>query len=332
MSEDASGPTSMRERWGLETCRLGLALGGSSAPAEWASDLALVETAEALGLHSVWVPEMHFARGVTASPLMALHAFAARTERIRLATTSILLPIHEPLALADEIAALDRSSRGRAIIGLGRGFNPTLFRTFGVDPKTKRDRFDATLDTMLAAWREGAEGRVRSPWQQPHPPLAVAAFGPKGLAQAARRALPYLPSPLESPDYLAANLTRWREGLPEGVDPQQIIVPVMRTVFAAVDDAEARTVFAELEAQESALRRPRGRTPRAIAEAAEVPLSERVVVATVPEVIDRLARLREQLGLDLLIVRPLTSGDGGTSRQDALARLAEDVWPAVAAD
>ena len=104
----------------------------------------------------------------------------------------------------------------------------------------------------------------------------------------------------------------------------------MRTVFAAADDDEARAVLEQLAAQDRTLRRPGSSTPRAIAEAAQVDLTERVVIATVPEVIDRLAALREQLGLDLLIVRPQTSGVDGANREDALARLAEDVWPEVA--
>ena len=89
-------------------------------------------------------------------------------------------------------------SRGRVILGLGRGFRAPLFRAFGIDPKTKRDRFDACLDAMLEHWEQSSEGeasegaavpsggcRIRAPWQTPHPPLAVAAFGPLGLAQAA---------------------------------------------------------------------------------------------------------------------------------------------------
>jgi len=320
-----------RARWGIDRFELGLALGGASRPGEWQRDLTLVERAETLGLHSVWVPEMHFARGVTASPLIALGAFAARTRRLRLATTSLLLPIHEPLRLADEIAALDRVSRGRTIIGLGRGFRAPLFRAFGVDPKTKRDRFDTALDAMLAAWRDGADGAVRAPWQRPHPPLAVAAFGPKGLAQAARRGLPYLPSPLEGPRRIAENMERWRAGLPRDDAVADRVVPVMRTVHAAASPREAADVLAALDAQERSMRGSGGRTPRSIAAATQEELRERVVVGTLPEVIDRLGALRDRLGIDLLIVRPQVpiGGADGTAHQESLQRLAEEAWPAL---
>jgi alkanesulfonate monooxygenase SsuD/methylene tetrahydromethanopterin reductase-like flavin-dependent oxidoreductase (luciferase family) len=183
---------------------------------------------------------------------------------------------------------------------------------------------------MLCAWNDGAGGRVRSPWQRPHPPLAVAAFGPKGLAQAARRGLPYLPSPLEGPRRLAENLERWRAGLPDGSESIEHVVPVMRTVHAAADEREAAQVLAALEAQERSLRQTGGKAPRAIAEATEEDLSERVVVGTVAEVIDRLGALREKLGIDLLIARAqLPPGGDPSSAQDSLQRLAEEVWPAV---
>lgn len=343
-----------RARWGLAQFEIGIALGGASSPGEWARDLATVDAAEEMGLHSVWVPEMHFARGVTASPLSALAAFAARTTRIRLATTSVLLPIHDPRILADEVAAVDRMSRGRLILGLGRGFRAPLFRAFGIDPKTKRDRFDACLDTMLEHWalararetnplnqpgsdsRESefastdalAEGRVRAPWQTPHPPLCVAAFGPLGLAQAARRALPYLPSPLESPRLLEANLAKHRSGLPDGIDAKALVVPVMRTVHVAANEADAEAVLDRLRHEAQSMSSSAARTPRALAAATDEDIRDRVVVGTVAQVTEAVGSLRERLGMDLLIARTQLSGLDASVRSDSLARLVEDVWPA----
>jgi alkanesulfonate monooxygenase SsuD/methylene tetrahydromethanopterin reductase-like flavin-dependent oxidoreductase (luciferase family) len=346
-SVTAAAPTitENRERWGLERFEIGIALGGANGPDEWARDLAAVDAAEQHGLHSVWVPEMHFARGVTASPLTALAAFAARTTRIRLATTSVLLPIHDPRVLADEVAALDRMSRGRVILGLGRGFRTPLFRAFGIDPKTKRDLFDNCLDAMLSHWekafadeasgltnpvdREDGLPRVRAPWQAPHPPLTVAAFGPLGLAQAARRGLPYLPSPLESATLLERNLAAHRSGLPEGFDAESLVVPVMRTVHVAPSESDASGVLERLGREARAMASSGPRPPKALAAAAAEDIADRVVVGTVAEVTDALGALREQLGMDLLIARTQISGLDAGARSDALSRLVEDVWPAL---
>ncbi len=311
--------------------------------------LCWVDRAEALGLHSVWIPEMHFAAGVATSPLLTLAAFASRSKNLRLGTTSLLLPIRPPLRVAEEVAALDRLSRGRVILGLGRGFRAPLFAAFGIDAATKRDRFDDALDLMLARWAggtvdldgtvfEGSEEDENAgalddpesalPHQRPHPPLAVAAFGRKGLMQASRRALPYLASPLEPLQLIEENLAFHRENLPSGIDPADIVVPVMRTVYVAASDAEAARVYAGLERESRAVRSP-GKLPAAIARAAEAGVEERAIVGLRDEVIDHLARYRERLGMDLLVARPQVSAASPAEQEAALESLATEVIPAL---
>jgi alkanesulfonate monooxygenase SsuD/methylene tetrahydromethanopterin reductase-like flavin-dependent oxidoreductase (luciferase family) len=334
--------------WGLPEGRLslGISLGGPSNPAEWQRALGWVDRAEALGLHSVWIPEMHFAPGVASSPLLILAACAARTRKLRLGTTSLLLPIRPPLRVAEEVAALDQLSGGRVLLGLGRGFRAPLFAAFGIDAATKRDRFDAALDLMLARWAgrpvdlagtpfEGEHAAVSPadpngaiPHQHPHPPLAVAAFGRKGLMQASRRGLPYLASPLEPLDLIAENLAFHRENLPDEVDPEGLVVPIMRTVHVAGSDEEAARVHAGLE-REMRATRSGARVPAAIARAAEAGVEDRAVVGTRNEVKDRLARYRERLGMDLLVVRPQVGAASQAEREAALERLAGEVLPAL---
>ena len=336
--------------WGLAPGRMSLAisLGGVSSGSEWQSLLSWVDRAEALGLHSVWIPEMHFAPGVATSPLLTLAACAARSENLRLGTTSLLLPIRPPLRVAEEVAALDRLSGGRVILGLGRGFRAPLFAAFGIDAATKRDRFDTALDLMLARWAgepvrldgtifagDDGEGALDDPTsalphQRPHPPLAVAAFGRKGLMQASRRALPYLASPLEPLDLIEENLAFHRENLPPGVDAGDIVVPVMRTVYVAASDAEASRVYAALEKETRAVRPPGSKLPASLARAAAATVEERAVVGLRNEVIDQLSRYRERLGVDLLVARPQVGAASTAEREAALERLASEVMPALA--
>ncbi|MFP6640907.1 MAG: LLM class flavin-dependent oxidoreductase, partial [Myxococcota bacterium] len=84
--------TAALQQWGIEGCALGISIGGASTTNEWKASSRWVDRAEKRGLHSVWMPEMHFAPGGNTSPLLSLAALAARTKRIRLATTSLLLP------------------------------------------------------------------------------------------------------------------------------------------------------------------------------------------------------------------------------------------------
>lgn len=326
-AEGPNGHTSGTEasRWGIEALALGISLGGPGTPDDWRSALELVDAAEALGLHSVWMPEMHFAPGVTPSPLVCLAAIAQRTQTLRLATTSLLLPIHDPVQIAREVTAIDHLSQGRIIVGLGRGFRAPLFAAFGIDPATKRDRFDQALDEMLGLW---AGGEAVLPVQRPHPPLAVAAFGRKGLAQAARRGLPYLASPVEPFELIRENLEFHRDNMP-GSAPEGRVVPIMRTVFVSDEPAQVERVKQGLEAENRA---PRGgaKLPSALARAVAAPIEDRVVVGPASEVADRLARYREELGMNLLVARPQVSGVPRAAMQDSLGRLAEEILPAIA--
>jgi alkanesulfonate monooxygenase SsuD/methylene tetrahydromethanopterin reductase-like flavin-dependent oxidoreductase (luciferase family) len=303
---------------------VGLALGGAADPRGWQEACALAAWADDAGLDSLWLPEGHLRPGAPASPLLGLAAFAARTRRIRLGTTSLLLSIHDPLRVAAEVATLDQLSGGRVVLGLGRGFEPAMLRAFGVDPRAKRDRFDDALDAILRAWaEEGGEPAPPRPLQRPHPPLFVAAFGSKGLAQAARRALPYLASPLESLAALERNFARHREGLPSGADPGALPVAVMRTVHVAADGAEARRLREAAEAEFAALA---ARASGALADAAAGAAAERVIVGEAAEVADGIARYRERLGLDLLVVRAAARA-GERERRASLERLVGDVLP-----
>lgn len=304
-----------RTRWGIEGFALGISLGGIATTNEWQRQLEWIERAEELDLHSVWLPEMHFAPGSSVRPLLALAGFAARTRRLRLATTSLLLPIHHPLQIAQDVATLDALSGNRVVLGLGRGFRAPLFAGFGIDASSKRDLFDQSLEQLLEAWN----GRC--------PPMAVAAFGRLGLAQAARHGLPYLASPIEPLDLVEENLRFHREKLPESIDAAALVVPIMRTVHVARDDLEAARVCASLEAESRQLMK--GRVPKSLGRAAAAGVEERAIIGTAGRVTDQIGRYRERVGLDLLIARIEVGGVGPEEREESLARLVEEVLPAL---
>ena len=331
------------EAWGIEGVSLGVSLGGASTAQHFRRLRNWVDLAEELKLHSIWLPEMHFSPGVSASPLTVLAALASRTRTLRLGTTSLLLPIHHPLHIAQEIASLDHLSGGRVIIGLGRGFRAPLFAAFGLDPATKRDRFDQALEVMLAAWSGQSPSLAGTPFeevlatdrpepnrplQRPHPPLAVVAFGRKGLQQAARHGLPYLASPLEPFALIRENLEFHREHLGGASPASPAPVPIMRTVFISDDPRTLRSAMEALEA-ENPPPKPGIKLPPALARAMSVPLEDRVILGDAAEVAARLKTYREELGLNLLVVRPEIGGVERAALEQSLRRLSQEVLPAV---
>jgi alkanesulfonate monooxygenase SsuD/methylene tetrahydromethanopterin reductase-like flavin-dependent oxidoreductase (luciferase family) len=176
---------------------------------------------------------------------------------------------------------------------------------------------------VLACWR-GEDGAP--PLPEPHPPLAVAAFGRKGLVQAARRGLPYLASPVETLAQLEENREVHRAHLPAGIRPTELVAPVMRVVHVTRDRAEAERIHRALEGE---LRAPRGPVPKALARAARARPEERVIVGTADEVAEQLAVYRARLGLDLLIARPQVPGADAEACHASLVRLAREVMPGL---
>lgn len=211
---------------------------------------------ESLGYESFWLPESHFTPNAIPDPLMLLAAVAGATERIRLGTTSYLLPMRNPLLAAEQVAVLDQLSGGRAVLGVGRGYAAATLRAFDVAPKEKRERFEANLRTMLRAWAgeaiavEGAADAIvldPLPVQRPHPPIWVAAFGPKALAQAGRLGLPYLASPMETLANLRSNLELHRQAAAAAGHGEIAVRPIMRCVFVGRGAKEIEAVRRRLD-------------------------------------------------------------------------------------
>lgn len=111
-----------------------------------------IQLADELGFDSVWLAEHHFSKyGILGSPLQFGMAIAERTERITIGTAVLVLPFHDPLRLAEDIAALDVMSGGRVVIGVGRGYQPKEFAGFGIPLSESRQRYAETLEVLRLA-------------------------------------------------------------------------------------------------------------------------------------------------------------------------------------
>ncbi len=280
------------------------------------------EQAEALGLHSLWLPENHFSgERAIPSPVTLLAAVAARTRRIGLGTTSYLLPIRNPILAAEEIAVLDRLSGGRVILGVGRGIQPEMFDAFDIDTADKRSLFARHLAVMQGAWRgealtahEGGKPVTLAPLpvQRPSPPIWVAAFGPLALRQVASLGLPYLASPVESLHALENNYRVYHEHMAQAGMARQDVVPVMRTVYVSESDAVTRGLRERLDRA----------VPAAMREKA-AGVEQWSIVGDSAYVRERLAQYRESLGVSHLILRGGLPGIDEADEVRSAARVVE---------
>jgi alkanesulfonate monooxygenase SsuD/methylene tetrahydromethanopterin reductase-like flavin-dependent oxidoreductase (luciferase family) len=277
------------------------------------------ELAEQCGYHSFWLPESHFAGPTSVpEPIVLLAAVAARTTTIKLGTTSYLLPIRNALQAAEQVAVLDQLSGGRLILGLGRGFEKNMLSAFDVNPTEKRELLNRNLDVMKAAWAGGivgsqAIGAVMSPLpvQKPHPPIWMAAFGPKALAQAGKMGTPYLASPMESLQQLKDNYEIYNTALDQNSQPRPSEIVLMRTIFISDDKALCKQVTRDLAQLASTLKF--GNT---VMEAAWI-------VGNADEVASEIHEYQEQLGMNYLIVaRPRIKGLSRQCAEQSMRALA----------
>jgi alkanesulfonate monooxygenase SsuD/methylene tetrahydromethanopterin reductase-like flavin-dependent oxidoreductase (luciferase family) len=114
-----------------------------------------LELAAELGFDSLWMTEHHFSDySISPNPLIYLSYLAGRT-RARLGTQVLVAPWHDPVRLAEDIALLDHVSRGRAIIGFGRGLSRMEYEGLRVNQGEARERFDECVSMVLRAFETG---------------------------------------------------------------------------------------------------------------------------------------------------------------------------------
>lgn len=142
--------------------------------------------AEEVGFDAVFLPERH-GRGETfvPSPLLAATAIAARTSRIKIATTIGLPTLYNPMHLAEQIAMIDNLSRGRFIYGAGVGYHQGYHQTMGVPWEHRGKRFEEAMQVVVLALTEerfSFEGEffafddvqlTPKSYQRPRPPIWI---------------------------------------------------------------------------------------------------------------------------------------------------------------
>jgi len=119
--------------------------------------IAQIELGDTLGFDTVWLGELHFSRAfsILADPLMVLAAAAQRATRIRLGTAVTLLPLHNPVKLAEEAAITDILSDGRLEFGVGRGTAPVHYAGYDIPQEP------GALRSSTSSFRPGRERASR---------------------------------------------------------------------------------------------------------------------------------------------------------------------------
>jgi len=153
------------------------------------------------GLQAISLEEHHGAdNGWSPSPLVMAGLVFGRTKSIMATISALLVPLHDPLRIAEDIAVLDLASGGRLVVTGGIGYRPSEYDAHGKDWARRGALQDEAIDAMLKAWTgepfefRGKTVRVTPrPFTQPHPVLMLGGSSKVAVRRAARFGLPYLP-------------------------------------------------------------------------------------------------------------------------------------------
>lgn len=153
----------------------------------YASRLHQIAAAEGLGFDSVWLTEHHFCDdGYTPSPLVLASAIGARTQRMRIGTNLMLLPLHDPVRIAEDSATLSLITGGRFDLGVGIGYRQSEF-----------DQFQRKLSHRPSLVEEGIE-IIRRAWTGERVNFEGKRFSVGDLA--------VTPAPVQKPDILLGGM------------------------------------------------------------------------------------------------------------------------------
>ncbi|MDG2269893.1 MAG: LLM class flavin-dependent oxidoreductase, partial [Alphaproteobacteria bacterium] len=188
--------------------KFGLFGGAQAVPGEVVTEAALgyheygeyIQAAEKFGYSSAWLVEHHFTGFSQLSATLSYIAYLSGiTSKIRLGSAVVVVPWHNPILLAEQVATIDQLSKGRYDFGVGRGYRANEFQGFGLDMADAQDIFEESIALLKRSFTETERWSYKSDrWtfndiiveppvvQTPHPPMWVGAGSEASIRGVAR--------------------------------------------------------------------------------------------------------------------------------------------------
>ncbi len=273
--------------------------------------LELAPWAESLNYDGVWINEEHFGQGsrVCLAPLLLATALAMRTRTLRIGFSVLLLPLFQPVRLAEEIATLDVLSEGRVDVGVARGNTSRYFDAWGLDYADRSVAFDQVFATVMRCWTEptvqvGSRVESIEPKcvQQPHPPVYVATYREESAAWVGQHGHTLLQGSQQSVDSIRHCVRAYTEAGGSMAD-----VPIGRFVVVGETDAAAwQAAWPAAEKLTAGFRRSGEQVRRRISTEDELEterwLHEVAIVGSPDTVAGHIAALHDELGFGNLML------------------------------
>ena len=295
------------------------------------------QLAEEQGFDSCFFGEHHQDRdGFLPSPLIVATAVAARTKRLKVGTSVILLPLHHPVQLAEDVVTLDIVSSGRIILGVGLGYQPADFRAFGIPMENRVGLLEEGIEIIRNCWTAkpfSFNGKhfqldevqvLPPPFQKPSPPLWIGASTPRGARRAGRLADGFVAGPSTGMEATVRLVETYRQAaIHAGREPRVVL---MRDAWVASSRAEAEAVYGpEVTAAYKYYWRNGLTEFQSIESEAELTLErvapQRLILGDPEECVGEFLRWKEATGADYFLLRLRHAHSGGPSHEKIMGAI-----------
>ena len=290
--------------------------------------------AEALGYHSTFLVEHHFTGfGQVSASLNLLTWIGARTKTLRLGTAVMVLPWHNPVLLAEQIATLDLLSDGRVDAGIGKGYRQREFEGFSVPIEESDARFVECLEVMMKAWTSDTPWSHKGTYwqygdivveppsvQKPHPKMWMGAGSPRSITQVADYGFDMLLGQYDSFETIVEEVNLFKslvEAKGETFDPMR--VGVARSVNIVETKAE---YDAAIDARMAGRRRTQNLAQRPDFEDTREIAELGTIYGTPDQVAEKIQDLKDA-GIEYILLNC-------PAGIETLRRFAKEVMPALA--
>jgi alkanesulfonate monooxygenase SsuD/methylene tetrahydromethanopterin reductase-like flavin-dependent oxidoreductase (luciferase family) len=215
--------------------------------------LEQVKLAEDVNFHSAWISEHHFLLdGYCPSSIVMASAMAAVTKNIKIGTGAFILPLHNPVRVAEDAVVVDNISNGRFILGVAIGYRKEEFDGFGLNIKQRPSRMEEGIDIIIKSWTENNfsyEGRrykfhnlnvTPKPVQRPIP-IYIGAFEEPAIRRAGRLGYPLLIGPGRTMQMVRDTINIYNDAArKERKDPDDVEHILLREAYIAEDGKKAK--------------------------------------------------------------------------------------------
>ena len=254
------------------------------------------------------------------TPLTYLARLTAEAQGMQVAATVLLLPLLQPVDVAESVATLDAMSGGRFILGVGLGYREEEYTAFGITAKERVPRLLECLQVLKLLWTKPEvefRGRfytvppvkpVTRPLQRPYPPIWMAANNDAAIRRAARLGYPWLINPHATVPVLDRQIHMYREVLRERGAALPDDLPMMRELYVDTDRKRAfeqARSYLEPKYQAYAAWGQDRALPgeESFRQPFEQLTKDRFLIGTPDDVIQEVERYERELGVNYLLLR-----------------------------